>query len=82
MSIVKDTNEIGGEKMQKLINRNLFLASIKEVGFSTKEISEKLAISKTALYRKINSKSEFTHSEIKAIKEIIPEDKFKLIFFD
>nr|DAO37479.1 MAG TPA: Regulatory protein-modification, helix-turn-helix, transcriptional regulator, DNA [Bacteriophage sp.] len=62
------------------INKNFFMSAITEVGLSVKEVSEKLNISKTALYRKINNKSEFTYSEIKILKEIISDEKFKKIF--
>lgn len=62
------------------INKNFFIAAIVENGLSIKEVAEKLNISKTALYRKINNQSEFTYSEIKILKEIISDEKFKKIF--
>lgn len=68
--------------MNELINKNLFLASIKEISVSTKDLANLLGISIVTLYRKINSKSEFTHSEINKLRTILSEDKIQKIFFN
>ena len=67
--------------MKKLLNRNLFLASIKEIGYSTNEVAKLLGISKATLYRKINGNSEFSHSEINNLRNVISEEKIRAIFF-
>lgn len=68
--------------MNESIDKNLFLASIKEISVSTKDLAKILGISKVTLYRKINGNSEFTHSEINKLRTVLNEEKIKNIFFN
>ena len=54
---------------------------IKKKGISLKELAETLGISKVALYRKINGKSDFKLCEMQKIAEIVGLETAIPIFF-
>jgi transcriptional regulator with XRE-family HTH domain len=53
------------------MNKNLLKAQIALKGKTLNEIAEALGISRSALYRKINGKSEFTRKEICKIIDLL-----------
>lgn len=56
---------------------------IKESGYRFNFIADKMSISRTALYNKINGKTEFYASEIQSLSEILNlgiEEKEKIFF--
>lgn len=56
---------------------------IKESGFRFSFIAEKMNISRTSLYNKVNGKTEFYASEIQSLSEILKldlDEKEKIFF--
>lgn len=66
------------------MNTNLLKSQIVLTGKTIKDISEVLNISKSAMYRKMHGKSEFTRLEISKLIDYlsISHDKAMEIFFD
>lgn len=66
------------------MNINLLKSQIALHGKTIKDIAEKLNISKSALYRKMYGKSEFTRIEISLLIDYLEIDLEKAmeIFFD
>lgn len=74
-SVLKDA---GGENM---INAARLKYEMEVRHISVEDLCRELDISKSAYYRKINGKSEFTHSEIVKICEVLELDSPVGIFF-
>lgn len=52
-------------------------------GFKVESLAEKIGISKSAFYRKLNGSSEFDREEISKISELLnlePKDVYKIFF--
>lgn len=66
-----------------MTNSILLNYKIKVSGFRHGFLAEKLGLSRTGLYNKINNKSEFLASEIQALSEILSlsPDERQAIFF-
>ncbi len=64
-----------------MFDRNLLKSELVLKGLTYEVLSKKLNITKSTLSKKINGVSEWTLSEIQAIREIIGEDKVVAIFF-
>lgn len=54
-----------------MFNKNKLYAKIIENGFTIREISLKLGISPSTLYRKMNCETDFTRNEISMLKEFL-----------
>lgn len=64
-----------------MCNTQKIKAAMVEEGYTQAEIAKRIGISLTAFNRKINNKSDFTVSEIKNIKDIMPGIDIRNIFF-
>lgn len=66
------------------MNTNLLKSQIALCGKTIKDIAKKLKISKSAMYRKMYGKSEFTRAEISVLIDYleINVDKAMKIFFE
>ena len=78
-SVPNDTKGV-----EKTLNINLLKAQIALKGKNVSEIVKILKISKSAWYRKIRGKSDFTRQEICILMDLleIETDKAMKIFFD
>lgn len=67
------------------MNRQLFKARALLAGLSMEEIAKNLGINVATLYRKLNSKSDFTRAEIQALRgllEITAQEVEDIFFAD
>lgn len=64
------------------MNAALLEYEMKIRGMKKEELCEKLGISKSAFYRKLNGTSEFTRSEIQNIVDSLGLESPMPIFFD
>lgn len=53
------------------MNRQLFKARALLANLSMEEIAKALGINVATLYRKLNTKSDFTRTEIQALRELL-----------
>jgi transcriptional regulator with XRE-family HTH domain len=63
------------------MDKALLQYEMNKKGITIRDLCEKLDISRTALYRKCNGKSEFTQSEIQAIVDLLNLESPVAIFF-
>lgn len=85
MNIIKSVLNDTAKKIKKGIKFMLKARLEYEMnirGISKGQICERLGISRSAFYRKCNGISEFTHSEMVKIVEILKLDNPKEIFFN
>ena len=75
-SVPKDTNE-GGNNMDKL----KLEYEMKKRGVSVDDLCNAVGISRSAYYRKVNGKSEFTQGEIQKIVDYLGLSSPMGIFF-
>ena len=63
---------------------NLLKGALAIRGISIKELGEKSGINKSALYRKLKGKSEFSRKEIEKIANVLKltSEEMNSIFFD
>lgn len=54
-----------------MFNKNKFKAKILESGYTVEKLAGQMGINAVTLYRKINEKTDFTRTEILAIKKIL-----------
>lgn len=64
------------------MDKALLEYEMKKNNVSIGEMCDKLGISRSAFYRKCNGKSEFTHSEIQTIVEVLRLESPMGIFFN
>lgn len=66
-----------------MFNKNKLCAKIVENGYTVREIAEKMGISPSTLYRKMNMDTDFTRNEIALLKEYLHfnVDEMNDIFF-
>lgn len=64
------------------MNTALLEYELKIRGMKKEQLCEKLGISRSAFYRKLNGKSEFTRSEIQNIVDSLGLESPVPIFFD
>lgn len=66
------------------MNQREFRGAVAKSGISNRELAGKLNLSEQALYNKVNGKSEFKNSEIKALASILALSMMEVndIFFD
>ena len=64
-----------------MFNANLLRAALAEIGMKVPELADRLGISVSALYRKLNGKSDFFRSEIQTVADIVGWEKANAIFF-
>lgn len=65
-----------------MFNKNKFKAALCENELTISDIAKALNISKSAVYRKMNGKSDFFRSEILTIANLIGKDTANAIFFE
>lgn len=75
MSVLKDTTEV------KIMDKDLLYYEMKRKKLSVESLCEKIGISLSAFYRKCKGTSEFTHSEIQAIVDVLELESPVPIFF-
>ena len=54
-----------------MFSRNKFLGKVMTLGLTTSDVAQSLGVTISTLSRKINGKSEFTRSEIQAIRNLL-----------
>lgn len=64
-----------------MFNKKMFRAQMVLKGITAKELSEKLGINESTLYRKINADGSFTREEINQMIVILGISDPKAIFF-
>ena len=64
-----------------MFNANLLRAALAEIGMKVPELADRLGISVSALYRKLNGKSDFFRNEIQTVADIVGWEKANAIFF-
>ena len=66
------------------MDKNFLLGEIKKQGLTVTDVCELAGISKSAFYKKLKGKSEFTRKEMLAIINILKLDdtQIPVIFFD
>jgi ribosome-binding protein aMBF1 (putative translation factor) len=71
------------EKIDIVYNYDLLREKISENGFTQETLAPKLNMSRTSLNLKLNSKSNFTQTEMKTMGELlnIPSNEFGNYFF-
>lgn len=71
------------EKIDIVYNYDLLREKISENGFTQETLAPKLSMSRTSLNLKLNSKSNFTQTEMKTMGELlnIPSNEFGNYFF-
>lgn len=57
-----------------MFEKNKFRAKVIENGYTLEEISKKIGINSTTLYRKMNGESDFTRSEIQMLRDLLGLD--------
>lgn len=72
------------EKIDIVYNYDLLREKISENGFTQETLAPKLNMSRTSLNLKLNSKSNFTQTEMKTMGELlnIPSNEFGNYFFE
>lgn len=75
MSVLKDTMEVS------VVDKDLLYYEMKRKKLTAERLCEKIGISLSAFYRKCKGTSEFTHSEIQAIVDILELESPVPIFF-
>ena len=64
-----------------MFNKNMFRAQMVLKGITVRELSEKLGINESTLYRKINADGSFTREEINQLIVILGISDPRAIFF-
>lgn len=64
-----------------MFNKNMFRAQMVLKGITARELSEKLGINESTLYRKINADGSFTREEINQLIAILDISDPRAIFF-
>lgn len=64
-----------------MFNKNMFRAQMALRGITARELSEKLGINESTLYRKINADGSFTREEINQLILILDISDPRAIFF-
>lgn len=65
------------------MNINALKAKMVLEGISTEKLAQEIGVSKSAFYRKLNGKTEFTREEIQKIIDVLRisnSDAFKIFF--
>lgn len=64
-----------------MFNKTLFKSELVLKQITATQLAKILNVNKSTVSKKINGKSEFTHSEIQTIGKLIGNDKLMQIFF-
>ena len=81
INLRKRKNEKYMEGGQRVFNKNKFKAQLALSGITAKELSQKLGIDESTLYRKINEEGRFSRQEINTIIEVLNIENPMEIFF-
>ena len=66
-----------------MFNKTLFMDAVTNAGMTVGKVAVKLGIDQSTLYRKIRGRTEFTRSEIHALRAVLNLDarQTEIIFF-
>lgn len=66
------------------MNKNLLLSAMAKAGITSSELSARIGVNQSTLYRKIKGFSDFNRNELQIIKSVLSltVNEFEKIFFE